>query len=221
MNFSSLLIFIVAGIFLGLPTGPSRFFVVGAFLKKGRKAAVDVYLGLLCALAIYLALAMLASGFLSRNPQVENMTYLLGSVLLMIWGAYILFKGKKEGGASIEVGGGSLMRKGFITGLSSPVTPFIYLTMIQVLKIIAETTQWSIILHLCISEIFSGLTIFSVAYLAGKKQEKMNNNWRYAKIILGIFLICLGTFNLYQLLEIKENGITIEKKENLLEKQVQ
>ena len=222
MNLYSLLIFIVAGIFLGLPTGPSRFFVVGASLKKGRKAAFNVYLGILGALLIYAALAMLASGFLSSNPKVENISYLVGSILMVIWGGYILFKGKTDGGASIDVGGGSLSRKGFITALSSPVTPFIYLTMIQVLKMITDNiSPWMIVLHLIIAEICSGLSIFTIAYLAGKREEKLNSNWKTAKIIMGFFLICLGLLNLYQLLEVEENEIKIDKKDNLLEEQIE
>lgn len=221
MDLYSILLFVITGIFLGLPTGPSRFFVVGAYIKKGRTAAVQIYLGILGALVIYAGLAMLASGFLSRNPKVETISYFLGSILLILWGSFILIKGKKEGGSSIELGGSSLKVKGFLTALSSPVTPFVYLTMIQVLKLISgDTSAWNIVFHLLIAEACSGITIFFIAYLGNTRQEKLNSKWKSAKIVMGIFLILLGGFNLYQLVEVQENGIKIEKKENLLEKQI-
>lgn len=221
MNLSSLLIFVFTGLFLGLPTGPSRFFVLGAFLKKGPKAALSIYSGILGALGIYAGLALLASDFLSRNPQVEKISYLVGSILLVLWGAFILFKGKKEGDASIEIAGGSLVGKGFFTALSSPVTPFIYLTLIQVLKnLFGSSSLWSILAHLLVLETCSGLMVFAIAYLASRNKLKLKGHWRTAKLVMGVFLIALGGTNLYQMLEF-EDGVKIEQDENLLEKQIE
>ena len=222
MTLTSLLIFIVTGIFLGLPTGPSRFFVVGAYIKKGSKAAIRVYLGILCALIIYAALALLASDFLSRNPKVETISYLVGSILLILWGGFLLFKGKKGGDASIELGGGSLVVKGFLTALSSPVTPFIYLTLIQFLKSLSGGGKlWNLLAHLLVLEASSGLIIFSIASLAGKKKLKLNRNWPAAKMVMGLFLVALGAFNLYQMLDFGKDGVHIKKQENLLEEEIE
>ena len=57
---TSLLIAIVGGFLIGLPTGPARFFVVDTSLNEGRSAALRVYGGLFCAVLLYAGLALLA-----------------------------------------------------------------------------------------------------------------------------------------------------------------
>lgn len=181
-----------------------------------------MYLGVLGALVIYAALALLASGFLSRNPKVETISYLVGSVLLILWGGFLLFKGKKGDDATIELGDGSLVAKGFLTALSSPVTPFVYLTLIQFLKSLSGGGElWNLLVHLLILETSSGLIIFGIASLASRKKLKLNRNWRTAKMVMGIFLMALGAFNLYQMLDFREEGIRIRKQENLLEEEIE
>lgn len=211
----------VAGIFIGLPTGPARFFVVDSYLNNGRKEALKVYLGLFAAILIYAGLALLAAGFLSRHQQVENISYVVGSILLISWGIFIVVKGRKNSGSSIEVGAGSGFRKGFLTGLSSPVTPFIYLTLIQLLKLnTGSDSVLGILIYLLVFEICSFVTTFAISYWAHSNEKEMKSNWNKAKLIMGFFLIAIGSFNLYQLVEF-ENGFKIKNEENLLEQQME
>ncbi|HET8754254.1 MAG TPA: LysE family transporter [Salinimicrobium sp.] len=206
---------------MGIPTGPARFFVVDTYLNNGRRAAIRVYLGFFGALSVYAGLALIASDFLSRNNRLENISYLVGSFLLIAWGIFILFKSKKSSDSSIKVGFDSFEAKGFITGMSSPVTPFLFLTLIQLLRFqLEEASVWTFLIYLLIFEGSSCITNFSIAYLAHKKEGKMKKNWKSAKIIMGVFIILIGSFNLYQMLDFK-NGISFSKGQNLLEEQVE
>ena len=220
MEVTALVISVVAGIFIGVPTGPARFFVVDSYLNNGRNDALKVYLGLFAAIVIYAGLALLAAGFLSRHQQVENISYIVGSLLLICWGIFIIVKGRKKSGSSMEIGAGSGLAKGFFTGLSSPVTPFIYLTLIQLLKLnTGSETVYGILIYLLFFEISSFLTTFAISYWAHSNQKEMKSNWKTAKLIMGIFLIAIGSFNLYQLIEFQD-GFKIINEENLLEQQM-
>ena len=220
MEISALVISVLAGVFIGLPTGPARFFVVDSYLNSGRKAALKVYLGLFAAILIYAVLALLAAGFLARHPQVESVSFILGSILLISWGIFIVIKSRKSSSKSMQIGGASGFKTGFLTGISSPVTPFIYLTLIQLLKINSGSeTVFGILIYLLIFEVCGFLTTFGISYFAHRNKKEVKSGWKRAKLIMGVFLIAIGTYNLFQLLEF-QNGLKIRQKENLLEQQI-
>lgn len=221
MEVTALVISVLAGFFIGLPTGPARFFVVDSYLNSGRRAALKVYFGLFSAILIYAGLALLTAGFLARNPQVEAISFVLGSILLISWGVFIVVKSRKGSGKSMQIGDASGFKTGFLTGISSPVTPFIYLTLIQLLKINSGSdTVFGILIYLLIFEVTGFLTTFTLSYFAHRNKKEMKSGWNTAKLIMGVFLIGIGTYNLFQLLEYQE-GFKIREKENLLEQQIE
>lgn len=214
------MISVLAGIFIGLPTGPARFFVVDSYLNSGRKAAFKVYLGLFAAIVIYAGLALLTAGFLSRHPQVEGISFVLGSVLLICWGVFIVIKSRKSSAKSMQIGGVAGFRTGFFTGISSPVTPFIYLTLIQLLKINTGSEGIAgVLIYLLIFEVSGFLTTFAISYFVHRNKKEVKSGWKKAKLFMGIFLIAIGTYNLFQLIEL-QNGFKITQKDNLIEEQL-
>lgn len=220
LELSALLISIIAGILIGIPTGPARFFVVDTCLNDGKKAALKVYGGLFTAILFYACLAIFASDLISRNQTIESIFYLLASILLVVWGVVISLKSNQNSNTSIQLNLGSWFKKGFVVGISNPVTPFIYLTFIQLVKVYSsKPSLFNNILFILVFEFFSFLTISLIALLLLHKRDIVLNNWKRVKLIMGIFLICLGTYHTFQQLDFS-NGIEIKSSQNLLEKQV-
>lgn len=212
-----LLIAMIGGVLIGIPTGPARFFVVDTSLNEERTAALRVYAGLFCAILIYAALALVADDFISRNKRIEAISYFIASLLLIFWGGFIIFKSGDDKKSSIKFSVGSWFLKGFITGMSNPVIPFIYLAFIQLLKVYSENVSlFQKVLFLLLFELFSFLTTSVVALVLRSKRKKILGSWRTIKILIGILLICLGAFNSIQQLDFS-NGVKLQHSESYLE----
>lgn len=218
LGIASLLLAFIGGSLIGLPTGPARFFIVDTSLNEGRKAALQVYGGLFSAVLVYAGLALLGDDFISRNRQIETISYFIASLLLIFWGCFII-KGRKDSKSSIKINVGSWFTKGLLTGLSNPVIPFIYLTFLQVLKLYTGNLPFSgKVLYILLFEFFSFLTTALVALILMKKRKKIQGGWKSVKILMGTLLIGLGAYNSYQQLDFS-NGIKIKQNENLLEEE--
>lgn len=212
MDLSAIVIAVGAGIAIGIPTGPARFFVVDTRLNEGKAAALKTYGGFFSAVLIYAALALLADNFLSRYAQTEAIAYVIASILLIFWGIVIVLKSNNTQKSALNFSFKSPFLKGFAAGLSSPVSPFIYLALLQVLD--SYTDNFSLFekaISVAIFEACSFLTTWTVGGLLVHKKKEVQKNWRMVKIIMGIFLIVLGTYNLVQHVDFKQ-VIHLEQK---------
>ena len=201
-----------AGILIGIPTGPARFFVVDTRLNEGKTAAFKTYSGFLLAVLIYAALALLADGFLSRHKKVETVAYIVASLLLVLWGMFIILKSNKVQDSTLNFNFDSPFSKGFAAGISSPVTPFIYLAFLQILN--SYTTGLSFFekaVSIGIFEFCGFLTTWTVGSLLINKKGTVKKNWNVVKLVMGIFLICLGVYNFSREISF-ENGIQLEEQ---------
>ena len=218
LGISSFLIAILAGILIGIPTGPARFFVVDTYLNEGRSAALKVYGGFFSAVVLYAGVALLTNDLISRNEQMESIAHLVASALLIFWGILIIAKSGNKNQTSIQLNFKSWFVKGFVAGISNPIIPFIYLTLIQLVRTkTAETSIEGNALFILIFEISSFLTTFAVAVILFRKRSKVLGNWKIVKIFMGALLIGIGTYNTYQQLDFS-NGISIKDDKNKKEK---
>lgn len=219
---SALLISIIAGLFLGVPSGPALFFIVDTSLKEGKPAALKVYGGFMAAKLLYMVLALLANDFISAHQKLESVFYLIASLLLMLWGAIIIVKGNKRKEGNSELTIDRFYRRGLVVGLSNPVIPFIYLTFIQFIKIYANNvTTFKYILNIAILEAASFLVLAGTAWLLLKGGRLVQNNWNKVVRLMGIFLLCAGSYQVYQLVDFKRGGFNIKNDGNVLEQQLE
>lgn len=217
---SALLIAVVAGIAIGIPTGPGRFFVVDTCLNDGRKSALKVYSGLFTALLIYASLAFIANDFISGHQKIESIAYLVASALLIVWGIIIMIKSNQSKKASLNLNIESWYKKGFIVGISNPVIPFLYLTLIQLIKIYSEKPSLaSNLIFLLVFEIISFLTISAITLFLLNKKDQVMDYWKKIKLTMGILLIAGGSYSTIKLLDFS-NGIKIKNNKSFLEEQV-
>ena len=226
IELSALLISIIAGLFLGVPSGPALFYVLDTCLEEGKAAAFKVYGGFMAAKVLFVALALLANDFISTHQKVESYFYLVASFLLVVWGAIIFFKGshrkdEKKDNSKQSIAG-SFYKTGFIVGISNPVIPFIYLTFIQFIKIYARNVNtFKYILNIAIMEFVSFLVLAVIAWILLSGGQIVQNHWNKVVKLMGLFLLCAGSYQVYHLVDFKEGGISIKSEENVLEKQLE
>lgn len=217
---SALLIAVVAGMVIGMPTGPARFFVVDTCLNDGKKSALMVYAGLFTALLVYASLAFIATDFISGHQKIESISYLVASALLIVWGIIIMIKSNQNKKASINLNIDSWYQKGFVVGISNPVIPFIYLTLIQLIKIYSKQPSLvSNIVYILIFEIISFLTISGITLFLLNKKDQVMDYWKKVKLAMGVLLIAGGSYSTIKQLDFS-NGIKIKNNKSFLEEQV-
>jgi threonine/homoserine/homoserine lactone efflux protein len=223
IELSALLISIIAGLFLGVPSGPALFFVLDTCLQIGKAAALKVYGGFMGAKLIYIALALLANDYISSYPKVESALYLAASFLLVVWGVVILFKSSKQAKTSgTQAYHNSLYRTGFIVGISNPVIPFVYLTFIQFIKIYArDVTIFKYLLNITIMEAVSFLVLAGAAWLLLSGGQMVRTHWNKLVKVMALFLIVAGSYQVYQLVDFSGNSVHINDEENPLEEQLE
>lgn len=215
-----LLISIVAGALIGIPTGPANFFIVDTCMKEGRLEALQVYAGLVIAKILYAGLALVANELIISHPKIEPIVYLLASLLLVGWGVLIIIKSKDKTGSAIELNIKSLFKKGFVLGISNPAIPFVYLAFVQLLKAYsADITLWGYAFYLILFEIATFLTIASVSLLLLVKKGKVLEHWPKVKLTMGVLIISIGAYHIYQHVEIKD-GIHLKKNKSSLKKNI-
>ncbi len=221
---SALLISIIAGLFLGVPSGPALFYVLDTCLDRGKVAGLKMYGGLMASKVLYIGLALLANDFISSHQKLESVFYLTASFLLMVWGVVIMFKKskkeEKEAGKQVEVA--SLYKTGFLVGLSNPIIPFIYLTFIQFIKIYARNVNtFKYILNITIMELVSFLVLAGTATVLLSGGQMVRTHWNKMVKVMGIFLFCAGSYQVYQLVDFNKGGFRIKQEENVLEQQLE
>lgn len=219
---SALLISIIAGLFLGVPSGPALFFILDTSLQDGKAAALKVYGGFMAAKMVYVILALLGNDFISSHKSIESLFYLIASFLLMLWGAFILIKSTKRKETKQKSASGLFYRRGLIVGLSNPVIPFIYLTFIQFIKIYAtNVTTFKFILNIAVMEAVSFLVLAGSAWLLLSGGRMVKNHWNKIVKLMGAFLLCAGSYQVYQLVDYKKGEFSINSEENVLEQQME
>lgn len=221
---SALLISILAGLFLGVPSGPALFFVLDTCLKVSKTAALKVYAGLMGSKLLYIALALLANDFISTHQKLESVFYLLASCLLVVWGIVIIIKSNKSNENRRDIAAeGSFYKNGFVVGLSNPIIPFVYLTFLQFIKIYANNVNtFKYILNITIMETVSFLVLAAAAGILLSGGRMVQNHWNKMVRIMGIFLLCAGSYQVYHLIDLKKGGeIDIKSDENVLEEQLE
>lgn len=219
---SALLISVIAGLFLGVPSGPALFFVLDTSLKEGKSAALKVYGGFMGAKVLYVILALMANDFISANQKLESLFFLTASFLLILWGFVIIFKNNKrsEKGSSLNVN--RFYRRGLIVGLSNPVIPFIYLTFIQFIKNYTNNpTAFTYIQNIAILEAVSFLVLAGSAGILLSGGLLVQNHWNKIVKLMGIFLLCAGSYQVYQLIDYKKGEVSIRSNQNVLEQQLE
>lgn len=216
-----MLISVLAGIMLGIPTGPARFFVVDTCIKEGKRAALQVYGGLMTTKFFYAFVALLIINLLTLSKEVEALVYLIGSFVLIIWGGIIIAKSRKDSGDAIELSVDSLYKKGFLVGISNPAIPFIYLGFLQVIKAYTkETSTMKYVIDILTFEFASFLTLALVSWLLLQEKSKLLQHWGKVKFAMGLLIVSIGTYQVFQHLEFN-NGIQLKDSESMLEKQAE
>ena len=219
---SAVLISVIAGLFLGIPSGPALFFVLDTSLKEGKAAALKVYGGFMAAKMLYVALALLTNNFISAHRKLESFFYLAASVLLMLWGVFIIIKSNKRKERKGQTKVDLFYKKGLVVGLSNPVIPFIYLTFIQFIKAYAtNVTTIKYILNIFILEAVSFSVLAGIAWLFLSGGRLVQNHWSKIVMMMGIFLLCAGSYQVYQLVDFKQGSFSIKNEENVLEQQLE
>lgn len=219
---SAVLISVIAGLFLGVPSGPALFFILDTSLQDGKAAALRVYGGFMAAKLVYVILALLANDFISSHKKIESFFYLAASFLLMLWGAFILIKNTKRKTSHQQNATGLFYRRGLVVGLSNPVIPFIYLTFIQFIKIYAkDVTTFKFVLNIAIMEAVSFLVLAGASWLLLSGGKAVQNHWNKIVKLMGVFLLCAGSYQVYQLVDFKEGEFSIKSEENVLEQQME
>lgn len=222
LELSALLISIIAGLFLGVPSGPALFFVLDTSLKDGKAAGLKVYGGFMAAKVLYVVLALLANDFISANQKLESAFFLTASFLLMLWGILIIFKSNKRNEKDSQLSVDRFYRRGLIVGLSNPVIPFIYLTFIQFIKIYANNvTTFKYIVNIAILESVSFLVLAGTAWILLSGGRLVQNHWNKVVKLMGIFLFCAGSYQVYQLIDYKKGEVSIRSNQNVLEQQLE
>ena len=217
---TSLLIAFTGGLLIGVPTGPARFFVVDTALNEGKRAALKFYGGFFVVSLLYGGLALLADGLISQNKRIETISYFIASLLLIFWGGILVLRSNKTNKSSIKPGFRSWFVTGSFVGLSNPMTPFIYLAFIQLLKFYSnEVSLFQKAVFIFLFELSSFAATSVVAFILVKKKKRVLGFWRAIKIVMGILLICFGAFNSFPQLDLK-NGIKIKQDEGFLEEQI-
>lgn len=219
---SALLISVIAGLFLGLPSGPALFFVLDTSLKEGKAAALKVYGGFMAAKLLYMALALLANDFISSHQKVESVFYLVASLMLMLWGVLMIFKSHKREESKSNFHVDLFYRSGLIVGLSNPVIPLIYLTFIQFIKIYTiDVTTFKYIRNIVILEIVSFSVLAGIAWLLMNGGRLIQFHWNKIVRLVGIILLCAGSYQVYQLVNYNKGELTISSGENVLDQQLE
>lgn len=221
MELSTLLISVIAGLFIGIPTGPARFFVIDTCIKEGKTPALNVYGGLVVSKFIYAALALFANGFLSTNKTVESIIYLVASALLMVWGVVIIIKSNEKSDKSMHISGGPLFKKGFIVGISNPAIPFIYLTFVQLIKAYSDDlSSLEYVLNILTFETVSFFVLAFVSLLLLKGKRRILDHWKRIELLMGVFIMCLGIYQVYQQLDLS-HGISLKSHDkSAIEKKI-
>ena len=170
------------------------------------------------AVSIYASLGIFASDFILENRTIKAGFYLTASILLIVWGFVIIANRDKQGKPFVNLNLDSWFKKGFVIGISNPVTPFIYLTVVQLLKDYAKPPSLgNIILFILVFEGVTFLTTALVALILLLKRDIVMSFWKRVKVIMGVFLICLGSYYTFQQIDFRD-GITIKSRENFLKK---
>lgn len=219
---SALLISIIAGLFLGIPSGPALFFVLDTSLKEGKAAALKVYGGFMAAKVVYVMLALLANDFISAHQKLESIFLLTASFLLMLWGIFIMFKNNNRNEKGNQLSINRFYKRGLVVGLSNPVIPFIYLTFIQFIKIYAnKATTFKYILNIAIMEAVSFLVLAGTAWILLSGGRLVQNHWNKMVKVMGIFLFCAGSYQVYELIDYKKGELSISRDQNMLKQQLE
>lgn len=219
---SALLISVIAGLFLGVPSGPALFFILDTSLQDGKAAALRVYGGFMAAKLVYVILALLGNDFISSHKSIESLFLLIASFLLMLWGAFILIKSTKRKETNRKTATGLFYRRGLIVGLSNPVIPFIYLTFIQFIKIYAtNVTTFKFVLNIAVMEAVSFLVLAGSAWLLLSGGRMVQNHWNKIVKLMGAFLLIAGSYQVYQLVDYKEGAFSIKSEDNVLQQQME
>ena len=220
---SALLISIIAGLFLGVPSGPALFFVLDTSMKVGKSAALRVYGGFMGAKLVYMSLALLANDYLSSHKKLESVFYLVASSLLVVWGIIIMIRSRKKNRKEIkECIDGRFLKRGFGIGLTNPVIPFIYLTFLQFINLYSsQVGTFTYLLYIAVLEVTSFLVLAGIAKMLKKGGGAVENHWNKVVGLMGVFLFCAGSYQVYQLVDIKEGGISLRQEKNVLEQQLQ
>lgn len=216
-----LLISVIAGGLIGIPTGPANFFIVDTYMKEGRWDAVKVYTGLVGAKLIYAVLALLANELIKSNPDIEAIVYIVASFMLMAWGAFIIIKSKKKNSKAIELNIKSELKKGFVLGISNPAIPFVHLAFVQLLNVYSQQALeiFAYAFYIIIFETMTFVVISLVAFLLMIKKGKVLKHWSKVKMGMGILIICIGLYHVYQRVGFK-NGIHLKNGKSSLEKNI-
>ncbi len=191
-------------------------------MQVSRVGGLKVYCGFMLAKLIYIGFALLANSYITSNENVEAAFYLVASSMLVIWGVIILFKGfkKKENVKTPE--SGQLLKRGLYVGLSNPVIPFIYLTFIQFIRLHStEADTFVYIVHILIMEVVTLIVLSSIIALLLKGGSFVEDHWNKVVKAMGFVLICAGSYQVYQMIDLKDGEVEINNDKNVLEEQLE
>lgn len=65
----------------------------------------------------------------------------------------------------------------------------------------------------------SFVTLATAVLILMNKRGKVLQHWKKVKLMMGVFIFCIGTYQVFQHVDLS-NGIKIKNSKNILEKQL-
>lgn len=185
------------GILLQVAIGPVCFLIFQMSISKGLYYGILGTLGVTLIDGLYILLAVAGIGkILGENKKLEKALKHIGSIILLIFGFYILLSSGQDA-TSLKTNSSFIEQNPFITAslltLSNPLT-IIFWTGVFASKISNDKMDKKDLALFALGSIFATLTFLSLVSLVGCFTKTFVSNLYIVilNIIIGLFLIILA-----------------------------
>ena len=200
---------LLCGFLLSFLLGPVFIGLINTSLTKGFKQGVFYALGVAISDVFYILLCYWGIMRLISNPAIEKMFYIVGGLLLIIFGLFYLFQKAKVAGADIlntesivTSKKRNALFKGFLMNAINPSVLFFWIGIVGVVNATAGNDSYYVFLFFAsaIGVVFS-LDVLK-AFLAHKISIWVKDYWlTYLNKFLGALLIIVGSMFIWDILK--------------------
>ena len=209
---SAVLAGIAFGLFMAISVGPTIFAIIKYSISYGWKAGISFVLGVSLSDSAYVALANLASGWLSSLMSHEHTIGIAGALIFLGIGAYGFFKKIKVTRNTRDMATVSsrdywkIFSSGFLMNTFNPGVVLTWITSVAAVSSLSNTYRF-LFFATCLS-IILGLDFLKV-FLAQRIRSRLTpRNIVYLHRISALCLAGIGIFLLLKFsLDIKIGGI--------------
>ena len=185
------------GIVVAIMVGPVFFFILNTSIKRGFIHAVYTAIGVMLSDAFFISLAYFGSSVILYLDRHENAAGIVGGIVIMIFGCYLIFSEAKIKGESLVMDENPhpfwvFIAKGFML---NSVNPSVLLFWIVVASTVPAKEQFTssetLMFYACTLGTILG-TDFLKAYLASRLKKIINHHFliwlnRIAGSVLAIY----------------------------------